>query len=766
MPRQIDLSPQNLTVANNPNTQLGMSAGQLQNMQNQLPALIAKATQTAITDLLREIDAVTGLDLVGLQALLNGMNAALQQSWLNFQQLINSVVGGIDKDVLDLINALNSTGGDAATAIANWDTLFLDLGFSVTTASQLATWLGGTNTTAVNGSAWATRLTNDLLITSDVFHLVYNVGLSTDTPTTLGVGGVGAGKRTWYSAWNDLLLLCGVVNSVTAPTDPAPAIGTAITTAQSTATTANTTAGTALTNAGTANTNATTAQTWATRLTNDLLITSDVFHLIYNVGTTLDTPTTLGVGGVGAGKRTWYSAWNDLLALTGVVNSVTPPTDPAPTVGTAVTTAQSTATTASSNVQNVADAVHQTVYGGMATGTPTDVATLVSALTNQPAATVVPPPNPNSSGAVAGGATGTSWTINTTSGTSLSITGSHTPLTADNVVLVPIYFSSSATSVLSSINRTVNYGLQGMSSLGAVVDPHNTQTWVEFFVLFGPVGAQTITANISSVNTLNFLVGSSRSYSGVGSVGTVTSTGAINANPSQTVTSATNDMIVQVFTAVASGITLSSYNKTQRYNSGTFNSTQVFLLGDAAGASSVTFTATASTLISERYVGVAVNLLPSPAIIGSTFRAYNNSTTAVNGSTGTNTFPNSFFNVTDLASPDFTYSTATANTLTVANAGSIKVVVHVLEAAVTTPHYVRPALYHNGSAVRQGPVVVVSSTLANTFTFGFSWSLYCQAGDTLQPGYWLNGAVSSVFVGESTGQFTYWEAATTNRSLL
>jgi hypothetical protein len=594
----------------------------------------------------------------------NQISTELQRSWLTFQNVINSVVGGIDKDVLDLINALNTTGGNALTAIANWDTLFLDLGFSVTTASQLATWLGGTNTTAVNGSAWATRLTNDLLITSDVFHLVYNVGLSTDAPGTLGVGGVGPGKPTWYSAWNDLL------------------------------------------------------------------------------------------------------------ALTGLVNSVTAPTDPAPTVGAAIGTAQTTATTASGNVQNVADAVHQTVYGGTATGTPTDVATLVTALSNQPAATVVPPPNPNSSGMVAHGATGSSWTTNTTAGNFLTITGSHTAAASDNYVVVPIIFDAS-TSVLTSINRTVTYGTQSMSSLGALQINSVSNVWVEFFGLFGPVaGAQTITATIASINTLNGLLGSSSSYSGVGTVGALTTTTGASANPSQTVSSAVGDMVVQAFAAFRTGgsaLTMSSYSQTQRSNSGSVavgSFALVLDFGDAVGAASVSFAATASSTSGEFFGGMAVNLIPQPAIIGSGFRAYNNSTTAINGSSGDNTFPNSFFNTVDLTSPDLTYSTATANTLTVANAGWYKIVIHCLEAAVFTTHYVRPVLYHNGTAARQGPVLLVNTTAANTYTFGFTWSIYCQAGDTLQPGYNLNTPVSSVFVGETTGAYTYWEASLMNRSLL
>jgi hypothetical protein len=402
----------------------------------------------------------------------------------------------------------------------------------------------------------------------------------------------------------------------------------------------------------------------------------------------------------------------------------------------------------------------------MATGTAMDVATLKSALTAQPAATVVPPPNPNSSGAVVGGATGTSWTPNTTAGFSLSATGSHTPLTADNVVLAPIFFSC-ISSALSSINRTVNYGSQAMSSLGAVSLGAGNQ-WVEFFVLFGPIGAQTITANVTSINTLNFLAASSRSYSGVASVGAVTSNTGSNANPSQTVTSATNDMIVQAFAASGpGGLTLSSYNKTQRYNSGSFNSIEVFLLGDAAGASSVTFSATASSTSGENFVGVAVNLLPSPAVIGSGFSAHNNSTTAVASTSGNNLFPNSFYNVTEEISSDLTYAPATANKITVANAGWYMVSVYALITTSIVSQAFRALLYQNGSAVKSlGPTVDPSTSSLGDFIFGGSCLIYCQAGDTLQPGYNSSISISGALVGETTGQGAYWQVALMNRSLL
>lgn len=86
----------------------------------------------------------------------------------------------------------------------------------------LANWVTPTGT--FSPALWSKRLTNDLTILFDVFHLTYQAGSSGDAPGTLGTNG----KATWYSAWNDLLALVGIVNSTAAPTVTAPTIGESI----------------------------------------------------------------------------------------------------------------------------------------------------------------------------------------------------------------------------------------------------------------------------------------------------------------------------------------------------------------------------------------------------------------------------------------------------------------------------------------------------------------------------------------------------------
>jgi len=103
MPRQIDLFPQNLQVNNDPNSQLGVSQGQLDNLQAQVPAALAAAEAQAFNAFLTSIDNATGLDLVAwladAQNLFNSINAALQQSWLNFQNFLNGLAQTVDADV-------------------------------------------------------------------------------------------------------------------------------------------------------------------------------------------------------------------------------------------------------------------------------------------------------------------------------------------------------------------------------------------------------------------------------------------------------------------------------------------------------------------------------------------------------------------------------------------------------------------------------------------------------------------------------------------
>lgn len=183
------------------------------------------------------------------------------QQMFNAAMGLNTATGQVSGSNVSSSTGLASLEADWNQWVANiqagWNSLFgvtaVPTNSSQVKSTSVASSLSGANlsadittthTTASNASSWSTRLTNDLLILSDVFHLTYQAGSSGDAPGTLGTNG----KPTWYSAWNDLLALCGIVNSTTAPTDTAPTTGTVIQANTAAANTASTNANTALAN--------------------------------------------------------------------------------------------------------------------------------------------------------------------------------------------------------------------------------------------------------------------------------------------------------------------------------------------------------------------------------------------------------------------------------------------------------------------------------------------------------------------------------------
>jgi hypothetical protein len=261
-----------------------------------------------------------------------------------------------------------------------------DIGTAVTTAQTTAnnastaagtaqTAAGTAQTTATTANTNAARKAQNDAILGDWLHATYPLGSSSDTASTL-IGG----KRTWWGAWNDNLLLLGQMLGIATPTTPASDVAAAVTTAQTTANNANTAAGTAQTAAntaqtaaGTAQTTANTAQTRAARKAQNDLILGDWLHTTYPLGSASDTAATL-VGG----KRTWWGAWNDNLVLLGQMLGITAPTDPASDVGAAITTAQSAANTA------------QTTASGAQTAASTAQTNLSSTLTALTGSSSVP----------------------------------------------------------------------------------------------------------------------------------------------------------------------------------------------------------------------------------------------------------------------------------------------------------------------------------------------------------------------------------------
>jgi hypothetical protein len=153
---------------------------------------------------------------------------------------------------------------------------------------------------------------------------------------------------------------------------------------------------------------------------------------------------------------------------------------------------------------------------------------------------------------------------------------------------------------------------------------------------------------------------------------------------------------------------------------------------------------------------------PPPTQIGSVFRQFRTITTAVPLTSGTNLLPDTFFDTNQWLTPDLTSAPATNNQLTVSVEGTYMVIV-CLDITELQDNF-GSVLYHNGVAVQRGSVTPVTSTSSELVLVG-PWSstfmVYCQPGDTLQPGYFNSGTTVNS-AGESTGSFCYWQVGLIN----
>ena len=148
-----------------------------------------------------------------------------------------------------------------------------------------------------------------------------------------------------------------------------------------------------------------------------------------------------------------------------------------------------------------------------------------------------------------------------------------------------------------------------------------------------------------------------------------------------------------------------------------------------------------------------------PTFVGSTFRQYRSSATAVGLSGGTNLLPNAFFDTQSHITPDLTYTT-TGNKLTVSIAGTYLIDISLgMNAAMGTSEYLRPAVFKNGSMIMQG-----NGANSGGFISEQTFLVYLGVGDYVQAGYNRTGTPGSPF-GDAGGTFTYFSAALVNRSL-
>lgn len=205
---------------------------------------------------------------------------------------------------------------------------------------------------------------------------------------------------------------------------------------------------------------------------------------------------------------------------------------------------------------------------------------------------------------------------NTGSGTnSATTTWSHTASGDFSAIVVGLWWAHTGFfSPSGTPTRTATYGGTPMTSLGvvglnnaALTDINGTFMYHEFFGLLNPpTGAQSVSLSVDRAGASITIEGCSVSYIAVSAFGSVSPDSGTEAGTSlaQTVSSAVNEMVVQMFTTASGAIT--NYNQTLRFD-GVTNGIG-FVIGDAPGAASVPFTASRADGVD--YAGLAVRLTP------------------------------------------------------------------------------------------------------------------------------------------------------------
>lgn len=166
-----------------------------------------------------------------------------------------------------------------------------------------------------------------------------------------------------------------------------------------------------------------------------------------------------------------------------------------------------------------------------------------------------------------------SWTHNSAGG-------------ANTVVIIGLMFLGSGPMSMNSSTRSVTYGSTPASFLG--YSALQGGGFTALYAVWNPAsGSQTITATASSSTGGPLMFkGGSISYTGVGAIGEVNGTDGTGPTVTQTAVSASGRRLVHV---AGSASTIASYSQTARYTEAT---TYAFVMGDAVGAASVTFSYT------------------------------------------------------------------------------------------------------------------------------------------------------------------------------
>lgn len=195
--------------------------------------------------------------------------------------------------------------------------------------------------------------------------------------------------------------------------------------------------------------------------------------------------------------------------------------------------------------------------------------------------------------------------------------GSHTT-TAGTVFTWSHILAASASAILIEFNvfdlnsytvSSVKVGTTSATLLGSKAN--GTITGYLYELLSPPTGTQTITVTLSASN---YLTGNSDSYNGVSSFGTVATNSGSSTAASVSVSSAVGQIAVAVIFAGGTSA-LTAFNQTSRWNAGdNFGGYGVF--GDAAGASTVSFSATTP---SDPWLAIGVSLVGVSVTAPATF---------------------------------------------------------------------------------------------------------------------------------------------------
>lgn len=436
-------------------------------------------------------------------------------------------------------NTLTVLGIDAPTAatVANWLSGNYDAAKAAKKAWDdfLASWDVGTPAdvaaaTALNIARTKRKAQNDAII-ADWLHQKYPLGSITDTATTL-IGG----KRTWWGAVNDNLLLVAQIFGLAQETpDPTADVGTAAQAAQATANTGVTNAGLAQTAAGTAQTTANTATTksnqnaaWAARKSQNDKILGDWLHTTYPLGSLSDTASTL-VGG----KRTYWGAWNDNLLIISEQLGISTPTDPLVDIGTQTQANTAAANTAAANAA-LASAANQDLTNKIissqtgvepTTGTSADA---YDALTNIPASNI----QGQTGATVTYGTTGAPLTNNGAYSDTLVTNYQFTPLSTDTQIDVIVAFMGASGSTRTISCQTGSTVHTQVIRQAATSFSGNTNEIAVFRVPVTPTASppqRTFTISVSSTNGYSYVSIAAISYAGVKTNYSTSWTGSLTA---------------------------------------------------------------------------------------------------------------------------------------------------------------------------------------------------------------------------------------------